>query len=191
MARGGRRSHPPKPEADRSEKVNVKERRKAIRSAIAATSSIELVRARGHLFARDLPVVVQSEAEALSKTSEVKKFLEAAGLWQDVGRTAHRLDGVIPAEACCKRLPGDETMIIKSPYVTEKVTAMIDSNNTLEFLVNMRSTKPEIKKALEELYDVEVLSVRTMITSRGEKKAVVKLARENAANELATRLGLL
>jgi large subunit ribosomal protein L23 len=82
-------------------------------------------------------------------------------------------------------------MIIKSPYVTEKVTAMIDNNNTLEFLVNMRSTKPEIKKALEELYDVEVLSVRTMITSRGEKKAVVKLARENAANELATRLGLL
>jgi large subunit ribosomal protein L23 len=82
-------------------------------------------------------------------------------------------------------------MIIKSPYVTEKVTAMIDSNNTLEFLVNMRSTKPEIKKALEELYDVEVLSVRTMITSRGEKKAMVKLARENAANELATRLGLL
>jgi large subunit ribosomal protein L23 len=82
-------------------------------------------------------------------------------------------------------------MIIKSPYVTEKVTAMIDFNNTLEFLVNMRSTKPEIKKALEELYDVEVLSVRTMVTSRGEKKAVVKLARENAANELATRLGLL
>jgi large subunit ribosomal protein L23 len=82
-------------------------------------------------------------------------------------------------------------MIIKSPYVTEKVTAMIDSNNSLEFLVNMRSTKPEIKKALEELYDIEVLSVRTMITSRGEKKAVVKLAGENTANELATRLGLL
>ena len=38
-------------------------------------------------------------------------------------------------------------MIIKSPYVTEKVTGMIDSNNTLEFLVNMKSTKPEIKKA--------------------------------------------
>jgi large subunit ribosomal protein L23 len=82
-------------------------------------------------------------------------------------------------------------MIIKSPYVTEKVTAMIDNNNTLEFLVNMRSSKPEIKKALEELYDVEVLSVRTMITSRGEKKAVVKLAGENTANDLATRLGLL
>ncbi len=82
-------------------------------------------------------------------------------------------------------------MIIKSPYITEKVTGMIDSDNTLEFLVNMRATKPEIKKALEELYEIRVESVRTMITSRGEKKAVVTLATENSANELATRLGLL
>ena len=82
-------------------------------------------------------------------------------------------------------------MIIKSPYVTEKVTGMIDSNNTLEFLVNIRSTKPEIKKALEDLYDIEVQSVRTMITSQGEKKAIVKLAKDGSANELATRLGLL
>ena len=82
-------------------------------------------------------------------------------------------------------------MIIKSPFVTEKVTSMIDSNDSLEFLVDMRATKPEIKKALEELYDIEVQSVRTMITSQGEKKAVVKLAKEGSANELATRLGLL
>ena len=68
---------------------------------------------------------------------------------------------------------------------------MIDSNDTIEFLVNIRSTKPEIKKALEDLYDVDVLVVRTMITSRGAKKAIVKLAGEGSANELATRLGLL
>jgi large subunit ribosomal protein L23 len=82
-------------------------------------------------------------------------------------------------------------MIIKSPYITEKVTGMVDSNNTLEFLVDMRATKPEIKKSLEELYDIEVMTVRTMITSRGDKKAIVKLAGEGSANELATRLGLL
>lgn len=82
-------------------------------------------------------------------------------------------------------------MIIKSPYITEKVTGMIDSDNTLEFLVNMKATKPEIKKSLEELYDIEVVSIRTMITSRGDKKAIVKLAKEGSANELATRLGLL
>ncbi|RQW81664.1 MAG: 50S ribosomal protein L23 [Methanothrix sp.] len=82
-------------------------------------------------------------------------------------------------------------MIIKSPYVTEKVTGMIDSNDTLEFLVNMQSTKPEIKRALKELYDVDVLTVRTMVTPRGQKKAIVKLVGEGSANELATRLGLL
>ncbi len=82
-------------------------------------------------------------------------------------------------------------MIIKSPLITEKVTGMIDSNNTLEFNVDMKSTKPEIVKAIEDQFKVEVVSIRTMITPRGEKKAVVKLAGDNAANELATRLGLL
>jgi large subunit ribosomal protein L23 len=82
-------------------------------------------------------------------------------------------------------------MIIKSPLITEKVTGMIDSYNTMEFLVNIRATKPEIKKAVEDQFDIEVVSVRTMITPRGEKKAMVKLVGENTANELATRLGLL
>ena len=82
-------------------------------------------------------------------------------------------------------------MIIKRPLITEKVTGMIDSNNTMEFLVNMKAIKPDIKKAVEDLFDIEVVSVRTMITPRGEKKAIVKLAGENKANELATRLGLL
>jgi large subunit ribosomal protein L23 len=82
-------------------------------------------------------------------------------------------------------------MIIKSPLITEKVTGMIDSNNTLEFTVDMKSVKPEIVKAIEDQFKVEVVSIRTMITPRGEKKAVVKLAGDNSANELATRLGLL
>jgi large subunit ribosomal protein L4e len=86
MAVGGRRSHAPQPNADYSEKVNIKERRKAIRSAIAATACTELVRARGHKFTRELPVVAKNEIESLSKTSEVAKFLVAAGLWDDVMR---------------------------------------------------------------------------------------------------------
>ncbi len=82
-------------------------------------------------------------------------------------------------------------MVIKSPLITEKVTGMIDSDNTMEFLVNMKAIKPDIKKAIESQFDVDVVSIRTMITPRGEKKAIVKLAGENKANELATRLGLL
>ncbi len=82
-------------------------------------------------------------------------------------------------------------MVIKSPFITEKVTNMIDSDNTMEFLVEIGANKTEIKKELEELYDVEVISIRTMITSKGEKKATVKLAGDGSANELATTLGLL
>lgn len=82
-------------------------------------------------------------------------------------------------------------MIIKSPLITEKVTGMIDSNNTMEFTVDMKATKPEIVKAIEDQFKVEVVSIRTMITPRGEKKAMVKLAGAGSANELATRLGLL
>lgn len=82
-------------------------------------------------------------------------------------------------------------MIIKSPYITEKITAMIDANNTMEFLVDMKAIKPEIQKAIEEQFEVEVISIRTMITPRGQKKAIVRLAGENTANDLATKLGLL
>jgi large subunit ribosomal protein L4e len=87
MARGGRRSHAPQPNADYSEKVNTKERQKAIRSAIAATAVPELVKGRGHRFTRGVPVVVQDNLETITKTSEIRKFLVAAGLWDDVERS--------------------------------------------------------------------------------------------------------
>ncbi len=86
MAVGGRRSHPPRPDADKTEKINIKERRKAIRSAIAATASTELVSARGHKFSRELPLVAENALESLDKTADVRNFLVAAGLWDDVER---------------------------------------------------------------------------------------------------------
>jgi len=86
QAKGGRRAHPPKPEADRTEKVNAKERRKAIRSAIAATANADLVRARGHVFSGESVFVAKDDLEAVLKTVEVRKFLAACGLWEDVLR---------------------------------------------------------------------------------------------------------
>lgn len=86
MAVGGRRSHAPQPNKDNTEKINKKERRKAIRSAIAATASSGLVSARGHKFTRELPVVARNDLETLTKTTDVIKFLMAAGLWDDVLR---------------------------------------------------------------------------------------------------------
>jgi len=84
----GRRAHPPKATAVRSLKVNDKERRQAVRSAIAATGDAELVAGRGHRFPADLalPLVVTDDFEALEKTRDVVALLEALGLDADVER---------------------------------------------------------------------------------------------------------
>lgn len=86
QARGGRRAHPPKPETDKTEKINKKEKKNAIRSAIAATANTDLVKQRGHLFDAQIPIVASNELEELLKTKEVIEFLKIAGVYDDVIR---------------------------------------------------------------------------------------------------------
>ncbi len=81
--------------------------------------------------------------------------------------------------------------IIIRPVHSEKALNLIDKYNTLTFIVKRTATKHDIKRAVELLFGVKVLSVRTLITSRGEKKAYVKLAPEYRASEIASQLGLI
>ncbi len=85
---GGRKAHPPNPKKDRTKSINDKERKQAIRAAIAATADPTRVAERGHEFATDssLPVVVSDDFEELVKTKAVVSFLEAAGLSADIER---------------------------------------------------------------------------------------------------------
>ncbi|MFC4551970.1 MULTISPECIES: 50S ribosomal protein L4 [Halorussus] len=85
---GGRKAHPPKEEKDRSLNINKKERKKAVRSAVAATADADLVAERGHRFDEDLdlPLVVSDDFEELVKTQEVVSFLEAVGVADDIAR---------------------------------------------------------------------------------------------------------
>lgn len=86
QAVGGRRAHPPKPEAKRGEKVNRKERRRAIASAIAATSSEELVKRRGHRFRGSLPIIIVDELESLTKTSDLLDLARKINVIDDLMR---------------------------------------------------------------------------------------------------------
>ena len=52
--------------------------------------------------------------------------------------------------------------IILGPLVTERNMVLRDEQNKYAFRVHPRATKPEIKKAVEELFDVSVVSVTTM-----------------------------
>ncbi|MDY0133414.1 MAG: 50S ribosomal protein L23 [Acholeplasmatales bacterium] len=86
-------------------------------------------------------------------------------------------------------------MIIKyydkvfAPVITEKSTKLIQSSNTYTFKVDKGLNKIEIKKAIEEIFDVNVLRVNTMNVkptfkrvgqhegfTKGYKKAMVTIA---------------
>ncbi len=82
----GRQAHPPKPEKDRTEKINDKERKKAIKSALAATGNQELVTERGHKFSAQLPLIAVDNLSELSRTKDVKAFMEAVKVWDDIER---------------------------------------------------------------------------------------------------------
>jgi len=62
--------------------------------------------------------------------------------------------------------------------------------NKLVFIVDIRADKKMIKNAVEQLYEVKVEKVNTLITPRGEKKAFVTLKPEFKASELAVKLGI-
>ena len=85
---GGRKAHPPKAEKDQGKGINDKERKLAIRSAVAATTDAERVAERGHAFDSDLdlPLVVSDDFEDLVKTREVVDCLETLGVHADVER---------------------------------------------------------------------------------------------------------
>jgi len=83
---GGRRAHPPKITKEWEQKINTKERRKAIRSAIAATAIKEMVQKRGHK-AKEVPIIITNEIENIKKTKDVRKVLEKIGLAEELERT--------------------------------------------------------------------------------------------------------
>lgn len=81
--------------------------------------------------------------------------------------------------------------ILKYPLVTEKAMMMAEKENTLQFLVTREATRNQIRRELETAYDQEVKSVRTMMTTKGEKKAIVRFEKEKAAEEILSRLGIM
>ncbi len=80
---------------------------------------------------------------------------------------------------------------LKHIVPSEKATLMIDSENKLQFIVDLRVNKEVIKREVERVFETSVKSVRTMITFKGEKKAIIELEEEGKAKEIGTSLGIL
>ena len=86
---GGRKAHPPKAGKDWTKKINKKERRKAIRSAIAATLSKELV-SKNHIIPDNYPFIIENKFESLKKTKEVEDVLKKIGLEKEIERVSEK-----------------------------------------------------------------------------------------------------
>ena len=81
--------------------------------------------------------------------------------------------------------------VILYPLMTEVTSRVLETQNKLVFIVNTLATKKDIKRAVEELYEVRVEKVNIMITSKGEKKALVRLHPDYKAVDVAIKLGIL
>jgi len=66
-------------------------------------------------------------------------------------------------------MKNDARDIVRRPLITEKGTDITTDNNGYTFLVAPYANKVQIKAAIEELFEVSVLQVRTM-TRRGKMK---------------------
>ncbi len=89
-AKGGIRAHPPKQEKKIAKKINEKERKLALASAIAASAMPELVGKRHKLGEITLPIIVDEKAEKIKKTKDVEKMLVALGLGDDIARAKEK-----------------------------------------------------------------------------------------------------
>ncbi len=85
---GGRTAHPPEARKVLIERINKRENRLAIRSAIAQTANKERVQTRGHKVDSVLsfPLIVEDKIEKMSVTKDVRDVLTALGLEDDLQR---------------------------------------------------------------------------------------------------------
>ncbi|MBO8181337.1 MAG: 50S ribosomal protein L4 [Archaeoglobus sp.] len=135
----GRQAHPPKVQKVWSEKINKKEMKKALCSAIAASANPKLVSERPHIFDGDLPKIVADDFEALKKTKEVIDVLKALGLYADVERAKAR-----------KRYRAGKGKMRGRRYVGKKSLLIVVSDNS------------DVVKAARNLPGVDVVSARNL-----------------------------
>lgn len=87
---GGRRAHSPKAKKNWAWKLNTKEKRKAIRSAMNASLNQNLVIQRGHLVPKNYPFILHEKAENINKTKDLLEALKKLGFKEETQRTSKR-----------------------------------------------------------------------------------------------------
>ncbi len=69
--------------------------------------------------------------------------------------------------------------VLLGPHVSEKATVLADGQNQFVFKVDTTATKLEIKKAVEQLFNVKVKAVSTLNVKGKTKRTVRGLGKRN------------
>jgi ribosomal protein L23 len=81
--------------------------------------------------------------------------------------------------------------IIKTALITEKTVLQVEKAGKVTFIVDINANKKVIKDIIQKRFGVKVKKVNTLITPRGEKKAVVTFMNIDDAMKVAVSLGIL
>ena len=79
--------------------------------------------------------------------------------------------------------------VLIQPLISEKSYDRIADSNSYTFFVHTSSTKPEIKKAVEEIFEVDVLSVNTMYKKGKKKRFGYVLGQQSTRKVVIVTLG--
>ena len=78
--------------------------------------------------------------------------------------------------------------VIKRPILTEKSTFAMNEKGQYSFLVDPRATKDQIKKAIQDLYQVKVVGVTTQVRKGKFRRLRYGLTQEPASKKATVRL---
>merc|ERR1719453_749109 len=79
----------------------------------------------------------------------------------------------------------DKYAVVKHPLSSESAIKTIEDDNTLVFIVHRRANKRMIKVSCQQLYNIKIKKINTLITPKGEKKAYVALSSDQDALDVA------
>ncbi|MDE1820076.1 MAG: 50S ribosomal protein L23 [Euryarchaeota archaeon] len=84
---------------------------------------------------------------------------------------------------------GEKPRVLLHAYVTEKAMDEMERQNKLEFVVERRATRGDVKRAVEDLYKAKVAKV-TIKVGRPGKIATVRFTKDYSSEDIGSRAGV-
>ena len=122
--------------------------------------------------------------------SHKKKIRTSPTFWQPKSLWLQR-EPKYPQNSEPRRNKLDHYVVIKLPLTTKSAMKKIKDKNKLAFIVDVKTNKHQIKKAMKKLYDIDVTKVHTLTRPDIEKKAYVHLVPDYDAVDVANKIRVI